>query len=1040
MPTPRSYGPQALPHKTRILEPGAPIGTQGLPVLPLSMASLPDIFGVVYGDGFQRMRHVVRSQTFPTGLIPPKEYSIPAGVGGAPGASPVIPGGNIEPVLTWDPAGEGIRATGSGRYLFLSKGGLSSHDTVFYLNIVDTLTAAGPVWQIRRQPSTLETVRVMVDAINGVTSAEWVAPNTSDPLYSSDGMAEIAAEEVGGALVITWTGHPIMGHPTPDLTTAEGGNGDLLRLHSTLLASELLQPGGVAIYEPTVYGRTDEDSSEPSKAYLEMWLDDEANWNTGGTGVVSVADAADQSNARAYFVIQFVQTFTAPDHTWQVDLNGITPDRSDVLEPIQQILAGTYGTNPLIQAPDPNNAAYKAQLGIGDIVFRARGNWGGLFYRDSPGASGNAAWLYQTIGPNAGGNDPIPPAATFTQFHGGGDGYDSSGGPSDMPGAGNYGYGWAWYREIDKARSGMGVRYQLEGHGGGPIGVIGWPSPEDPGVDFHRLFRTLLDGLGDYFKVDDVLIASPQGEYVDERSDMEIAGFYGSLLYNQRQYRTRAAGYPEKHRFLARHQSAIWGGGLSRSAPTTGLCNWTNGSDVVVIDPPIIPTRLWVGRYIRHPDFTKRYAIIEVDESNGHVQIGEDYEEEDAVAANFTCEDERAGYSTYKAETNFHNQWPARPLEGTDGIHKDGITGLLARQQAIYVWTRSATWVVTGSASGGQAIEPISASVGLLNQRCMVIHEGVAYYLSGPAGVYAFDFAGPPQRISNPPFMELGDPRGIQGTIDRINWDASEWFHAVLDPDNRLVRWFVAIDGSEYPNYVVTLDLKSRSWGEDDCPPITSSSAILLPSGGWAVLSGDAEGRIWMHDVGDSDGAFDVEPNQTVLSATSQSVTFAAAINDAIAGAGVLIVNAEGTKFQRAWISYHKTDTVSFREELEWVPQAGDLVVLGAIDQWIEPNRFDAGVKDEEKMVPVVWVHTRIESRGEYYFWVWDDEKKAYVEPLFDSPVGDLTRPEGTERIRTNMRGHELGFRIRCFEPGFRPAFRRFELQMVVRGKPTQGT
>jgi hypothetical protein len=767
-----------------------------------------------------------------------------------------------------------------------------------------------------------------------------------------------------------------------------------------------------------------------------MWLDDPASWVN--TGVITVADTNDLDLARAYFVVRPVTSFVTADHTYQIAM-GSTPTRETLLQVLEDM---TYGrTNALLQAPDPTDPDFIKQLGIGDIRFRARDGRGGLFFRLEPGSSGNAAWLYQSVASAGSSYSPIPPASTWTQFVGGGDGISGLDGPADVPGIGDYGYAWAWYRALDKARSAIGHREKLLDHGGGPIGIVGWATPEDPGVDFHRLLRTLVNGLGDYFKVDDVLIQGPpQPSYVDDKSDFQIAGAWGSLLYEPRKYRTRAAGYPENHRFLARHQGSIWGGGLSRSAPQSGTCSFVAGSDVVSVASPLVPTRLWVGRYIHREGSTRRYVVVSVDESTAEVKLGEDYEGETESAALFVCEDERAAFSTYKATNNFHNQWPARPIEGTDGTHKDGVTGFLARKQAIYVWTRSATWVITGSAAGGYAIEPISSSVGLINQRCLVTHEGVAYYIAGPAGIYSWDFRSHPVRLSNPPFIEAGQARGIQDTIDRINWDAMEWAHGIPDADNRFIRWFVPVDGSEYPNYVITLDLKSGTFGEDDCPPITASTQVLLPDGGWAVVSGDAEGRVWMHDVGDSDGVFGIEPHHTVASSDTRSVTLTAPITDQIVGGGVVIVNDTTRKVQRAWISKHDGAVLTFREDLEWAPAPGDLVVLGAIDQELQPNRFDAGVKDEEKMVPVMWVHAREEDEGEYYLTLWDETEREYLEPLFDSAEGSLAAKSGSERFRVNMRGVELGFRIRTFEPGFRPMFRRFELQMVVRAKPQQAS
>jgi|GEM_PF-2580700 len=1025
---PLSAGPQSRPALAREWVPGAGIGELGLDSLPLSVADLPDVQGLIYGDGFQRMRHVVRATTLPTGLLPPKGFDEAGGSPSGP-VSPYSGQGTLYQDFEADPIEQDA---GSNTLIWqLSRDGTQNYP-LFSAVIVNQLgiTPQQYVWQIVQQDTDEETIQALVDALNNDSATAGVTWQPASLLIGVAGAVneretaassfitgtKINAHRDGRKLYIDWQDHELA------LSSSEPAGAPTNPLQ---IVSKITKAGTVII-TPQVEGSTGTGMAAGGRPVVGIDLPNNPGPYTYGASIY-IADGTTLPNDIMMEIVVTNGTGGWPAAgtrtKYYVDGSLLFPDVSMIL----QYLFNDFNEGVEWVGPDQAGSARRhTQFG-----FRQRGPNGGFIYYKTPGAAYNNLQLRQDVDTSVGA---YPPVLAFQPFTGGTDPV-TLGGVGGSLETGDYRYAPSWYRQIDKARSGIGQWALLDEHPGGDVKIADFPTAEDPGVDFMRLWRTLVDGLGDYFKVDDVPVTDT--EYRDEKSDLEIAGGFGSLLYNPRDYRSREAGYPPKNRFLARHLASIWGGGLSRSAPQEGTATFTNGSDEIQIDGPWVPTRLWVGRYIRRKGTNEKYVIIDVEEAGALVTIASDYTGDTEANVDFVCEDERQAYATHRATTNFHNQWPARPFEGTDGVDADGITSYLARRQALYVWTRGGAWVITGSASGGFAVEPVSDSVGCVNQRVLVMNDNIAYWLEGAAGFYRWDFAGPPQRISNLPFQGSTEPQGIQGTVDRINWDAVDWAHAVADPDSRLIRWFVPVDGSEYPNYCITLDTKSMTWGEETCPPITSSCRVLLDDG-WYIISGDVEGRIWLHDVGDSDGAYEIEPNQSIVSGDGESVTLASAPTVDLTGASVMLVDVTGEQLHLARVSAQAGASLYFREALPWTPQNGDIAVLGAIPQDFIPNRFDAGVKDEEKMVPVMWVHTREEVIGEYYLWVWDGETKTYTAPRFDSQVGDLTLDEQTERFRVNMRGHELGFRVMTYAPGFRPSFRRFELQFIVRGKAQQ--
>lgn len=1040
---PTSLGPRPRPSTAFPQLALAALNAEVLPDdLPSSCAPADKINGVVHASGHSRIRHVNGDMiVYPTGLLAPADD---ATLGEAETTTASVG-------AYWDVALNGAYFPYNDDCilsLFRWWGGTATAPGFpvpsHFLQLHQVRVLSGipnEYWEVLLEPDPVDTLQNMADAINhelGTLGTKWNPPDEANPAYrclqtTSPRAVRAAADPYFIAAVGDTDTLRIWrrqyGETFNDLLITLGTRisfDDSFALDGPPLPSVPSFTGGATSNPCTSRGYWPESRAEGTVAHVEGYSGDDADFDNGYR-VMEMWDAG--TGTRNIFRLMFQPVLGVANQYWQIVVQGTSAQTAAVVE---NLFRGIPDTR--YRAPDTALAAYDS-VGIEDWEFlygynaSAGSKMWFCFRTKTTGERKNRAKLYQNCFWTG---LPDPLQGTSKDCSGGSDPIADTRIGLETPGPGDYIYRPAWYRKGDIARSGFGKGLEVDNGDGGTIVVGGFPTPDDPSVDYLRLYRSLQQGLGDFFKAADIPLADDP--FTDDLGDKEIAGTFGSLLYNPREYRHREAGYPPKFRHLIRHLGSVWGSGISRSAPQKGSATFVKDSDEIIVAGPTVVTPRWIGRYIGADDSADTYRVVLADTATGVVTIGKPYEGESTYAP-FSCIDGRRSTKVGRAEPGLVNQWPtAREFHGIDSLDELGVTAMAHTKLRLFLWTRDSTWVLQGSSPTTFSLDPIADGIGALNHRSMVVHNGVAYWLEGPEGFYAWAFEGVPQRISNPPFSQNDDPVGIQDTVDRINWDASAaWAHGLADPDGRRIRWWVCVDGSEVPNCCITLDLKSASWATETCEGITSACRATKSDGSLVVLAGDVGGRIWELDQGDSDGAHDFDPVIVLETAGTTGLVTVPAL--ALPAAGVegcpfLIVHKDGTT-ETGTVGTHGTGSLVPYELLEQAPTIGDVLVVGGIDLDIEPNRFHQGVPEELKSVPMLWIYTD-QGEGEFYLWVGVDNDELAV-PRYDSPVGSAAAVNGIERFRINQIGNQHGFRIRAFVPGTRLALRRFTMQTDYR-------
>lgn len=1006
--------------------------------LPVSMVPDEKAKGVLCAAGHVRMRHVAKGATYPTGLLAPKGFT------GTPasGGDPITSQGRGAYV---DFALNGANFNYTTRYLTLCRmwgagggigGTIAEYGTWFEFQVTSGLVAANEYWQIVRQADPVDTLAIMAAALDAdsstwVEGTHWRAPNVALANYTGPSYSPGALPNV--------TPHPYCSGEIVDVDSLrisfrfDGPVSDFTRLRQNCTGGGTPSPDATGTdYKQVVQGRFPTEGPDGTSGHLEFFGDSAivpslnrtfaVNEETGGTGTWHW-----WVTFKSLLVGGALQLEALCDNAGRGDTSfDAMCHAEDYFRGISATWRGGVPFYAAPAAPGPGFSYYG--MTDWDLIVTGCSSIGayveGYIRWNKNSERSNNCFFTQDCWTVTVPQAAIPASGAWVQLEGGSDPIGLIDGILSTPGKGEYRVAPAWFREADNARSAMGEHQTLDHPGGGIILDAGFPTAEDPDVDFLRIFRTLLDQPGDYFKVDDVPVS--ESTYEDDKGDGEIAGVIGSLRYNSREYRSRQAGYPPHFRHLVRHLGSAWGAGLSRWHDQTGTATFVKGSDVIDVDSPMVPSRRWEGRYVKRAGETERYRVLRVDVSAGEVTISKEYEGESGTSQVIELVDDRRSTKVGRAEPGFINQWPTvREWHGIDTVDELGVTALASTQRELFLWTRDGTWVLSGNSPTTFNLDPVFDGIGCCCHRSMIMLNGIAYWLEGPDGFFRWGFQGVPQRLSDPPFADSSEPYGIQRTVERINWEAIDWAWAIKDPDGRQIRWFVPVDGSEYPNLQIVWDIKAQTWRTETCDGYTAGCHYTRKDGTVGILVGDIRGHVHQLDLGDSDAVYEVEPRHDVgVSSTPGTIELAGTTLPAadLGSVPVLVLFADGTT-ERAMAYQTTTSSIDLEDDLERTPDIGDVVILGAIDLDVMPNRFHQGAPESRKSCPILWIDAG-DGEGEYYLDVGVDDD-GLEPPVYDENVGG----PGVERFRINQIGYQHGFRIRSFMPGTTLRFRRFELQ-----------
>lgn len=247
------------------------------------------------------------------------------------------------------------------------------------------------------------------------------------------------------------------------------------------------------------------------------------------------------------------------------------------------------------------------------------------------------------------------------------------------------------------------------------------------------------------------------------------------------------------------------------------------------------------------------------------------------------------------SEAGLYEAWPA-----TNGLtveeNGDSITGLMVADSFLWVLQRRHVYRLTyhlGPLVDGGLF--LAARRGCVNNRSWVYVDGASYLLD-EQGVYRLGGGGESENVSQA-VQDVFFLNGDDATY-RVNWEASEWFHALHCRDERTIRWFVALGGHRLPQHAMCYNYDAQSWWVEKYAFPVGHSTVTDADLPRPVVCGPAK-RVFAQGVGSLDGP---DPGQGTTRATAASATLlslvgpgtAAFASTRLAGSPVTIVSGTG--------------------------------------------------------------------------------------------------------------------------------------------------
>ncbi len=206
----------------------------------------------------------------------------------------------------------------------------------------------------------------------------------------------------------------------------------------------------------------------------------------------------------------------------------------------------------------------------------------------------------------------------------------------------------------------------------------------------------------------------------------------------------------------------------------------------------------------------------------------------------------------YWSRAGFPEGWPAI---NSDTLAEDPgageLVGLMEFGPYLYVLATSRiyqfSWVDDPLLDG---FSTQATQRGCINNKCWVKTEDYCFMLDY-RGIHLF--AGNEDNpIGTKEIQDLFRPR--QTGPYKINWNASRNFHAVFDPGECIIRWFVTMNGSSAPYHAIAYQVRLRRWWIEEYPFPVGASCLGRLNGKPQVFLGSDNKRIFALNTSSLDG------------------------------------------------------------------------------------------------------------------------------------------------------------------------------------------
>lgn len=638
-------------------------------------------------------------------------------------------------------------------------------------------------------------------------------------------------------------------------------------------------------------------------------------------------------------------------------------------------------------------------------------------------SAGSATITFRAIQPGTAGNVYNSIKTTGATLSFGGTTFSGgTAGTGTAPSAGSRKWAYSFLRTADGAETAVSPETTLSTLTNANVTVSGYDTPKTrDGMDLYRIFRTTEDGAQLYQVADDT--ASPTN---DDQTDDDIRDDFREV-YDETIVRPHTAGYPTRYRYHTQHLGAVVGiGAVKAGVKSTGTASVTLDSRTVTMSA-LICTDALIGRTFKLASTDTAYTITDASESGGTITLERPYEGATNATASYLISDDRDPSLIGWCEPLLLNNWPGDyNIEGIVAEDDVGGTGITSYQGSLLAWTRARMWRILGDFSGGMRLSPFVSATGAYCNRAVVEADGKVFWL-GPDGCHAWAGGGDPVDLSKPDAQEGQEIRGIDGTLARINPDAVDGIVGNYNPTYKRIRWFVPVDGSQFNNFVIVLDLQTLAFTFASCDAVTSAKTVLDSKGNSVTVVGDAYGRLWQLDAGYSDGAYGFECVQSVssYSASARTVTVAGTpfptSSGGLTGVPVYHIDASGNVARRTIVS-NTSSVLTLDYAFDTAPVANEQIVVGGIPFRIKTTKFSMEAPEIRKTISSVAVQFIPSTAGQLWCAgsIETADPSVHVNLSGAADYADLTATKGMKVYEMRKGpGRTIQLELFAIAPGF---------------------
>lgn len=179
------------------------------------------------------------------------------------------------------------------------------------------------------------------------------------------------------------------------------------------------------------------------------------------------------------------------------------------------------------------------------------------------------------------------------------------------------------------------------------------------------------------------------------------------------------------------------------------------------------------------------------------------------------------------------------------------FTGLMSYGPYLYVLAQNRiyqfSWV---DDPASDSINTTAAHRGCINNRCWTQTEDAVFMLD-QRGCHIFA-GNDDSPIGTKEVQDLFRPR--QAGPYKIDWTKARNFHAIFDPGECVVRWFVTMSGSNIPQHALCYQVRLRRWWIEEYPFRVGASCLGRLNGKPQVFLGSDNKRIFALSTSTLDG------------------------------------------------------------------------------------------------------------------------------------------------------------------------------------------